>query len=281
MGDVVMVKLRLDYFLMRGGLLNDGDFINSGARDNIRVTPNNKNLQKKKYAEFYTIESFAPRKNNGSQPVPDDFPVLLIESGCTPGFKASTAGNAEWQCSWYATWRPDIEKLTEQQIEYDKQQDKAVHCNRFDEAIEELIINAKGNNMPIYTQEMKESGKFAPIGSKVQIVNNSSFDLEYGEEILGLELTVLSGEILTRSGLSVQAVEYEGIAYCFETDMIFPFKSQEEIEMEEAKAKQVGDFYEKYESYRHFVAQGNLTGFIRLMQENGDLAEIILPLESK
>lgn len=281
------IKPRLDYFLMRGGLLVKGDTYD-GLYGDLEVVRDNHEAEicndPSENDSKRFINSFAPRKNNGSQPVPDDFPVRII-----------LANRMEWRtvgaaitpfCAWY----PDIEKLIEQQVEYDKAKLKEQFKNGpqgvvegLEKPIEELIINARGNKIPTYTQEMKEAGGTAPIGSNVQIINTSTYDLEYGDDILGLEVTVKSEPIYIGLITKIQVVEYEGIAYCFETDMIFPFKSKEEIEMEKEKLKRVNELSNKYVHLFSYYAHPIMAAkaFFIEMQENGELAEIILPLEHK
>ena len=137
--------LRLDYFLMRGGLV---------VKDDICLDVNGyvTEIETSLFASIWNkdepenkscyIESFTPRTNNGKQSMPDDFPIVATR------VDGIGINRTAWQVRWgegeshhtdIESWTPDLEKLLEQQREYDKA--KAEHGVMISEK-EMMIVDA-------------------------------------------------------------------------------------------------------------------------------------------
>ena len=125
--------------------------------------------------------------------------------------------------------------------------------------VEELMLSAKESQVnKIYRDGMKlEVGMTCSINDK-----------EYIVDYIGDNLSVLS----------LDGVSYQ-MSVC--TKDIKPIKSKEELKIDKAKVKRLIELAEKYESEFDDYCNPNSAAykFFKTMQDNGDLAEIILPLE--
>ena len=230
-----MSKLRLDYFLMRGGLLVDNDncLDAQGIETLILLYDCNWNIEEDCNSKCF-IKSFAPRKNNGSQPVPDDFPVIVTNSSSTTFDITAGSDEISWSSSLYVridTWKPDLEKLIEQQNEYDKA--KEIKIQEFE-----------------HGQEVYFSG------------GRNSFKYKFGC------LTLESGKCI---------LLYDGGHVVARLDAVSS-KSQEEIELEEAKKKQVDLVTNEVMTWSNLKYEDAHRVALK-QQERGFLSEIILPLK--
>lgn len=235
-----MSKLRLDYFLMRGGLLvkgDEGSELSEGfsvARDYDVMS-----LNIEGHANLNCIvESFTPRKNNGSQPVPNDFPVIVISESTLPLDIIEEGIALEFEWSKFVgefNWKPDLEKLIEQQNEYDKE--KEAEMQKQFETNQEVYFSG-GRNETKY--------KFG------------CYTLEKGKCILLYD----GGHVVAR----LDAVNT---------------KSQEEIELEEAKKKQIESIVQDIHSMMINIGNNTAIVIAKMLQDRDHLAEIILPLQDK
>lgn len=89
---------------------------------------------------------------------------------------------------------------------------------------------------PVYTKAMCDAGESAPIGSTCVLTNESGYNIDYGHELVNREVTVLSDPLPVSGSVSVQAIEYDGLCYCFRSSMLKPVKADEEKLIDEVKA---------------------------------------------
>lgn len=319
-----MKKLRLDYFLIRGALLSFGDiYVDNYSGLEFTVKDADRFKSKSGSDSLYHVTSFTDRKNTGEKPVPDDFPVVVTYSNGAD--HEDSAFDYDWsvdeaECLPIASWKPDIDKLIEQQAEYDKKENKvevskemqivqaindsqgepvdieldkyphiarlvldgdrcngSIHagiynsrfaiyeyiCTRdeFLDAVDELSkaewMQKRVEN--VYTQEMKDNGELPSVGMKCEVKYSGGgtfsnaiikFISDYGVVHADAETGV---EIFCGS---INALD------------INPYKTTEQIELEEAKKKQLEDMCFKYKNLPLEVAMQ--------MQANGDLPEIVI-----
>lgn len=256
-----MKYLRLDYFLMLGVELEVGDiYINTGGKtclieDAIEAGEISKPTRGDK---FRSVKSFAPRKNKGVQPVPDDFPVMLVNSEGWDFKALAGSSDVEWSNACeikIKSWKPDLEKLIEQQAQYDFEQGKAL-SPQVEAGIEQIAKQLKGKEMNVYTQEMRDGGELPTSGMKCKVKNVWLF--------VGVK----------SNGLWVMERESDKDLHSFHPTEIKPYKSQEEIELEESRFKQcdtVGNFI--FNNAPVKMRKNDCIELAKLLQDAGHLSE--------
>lgn len=86
-----------------------------------------------------------------------------------------------------------------------------------------------------YTQKEFDNGVNAPIGSTCILLNDQGFELEYGANVVGKEVIVLSDTLPCIGPISVQTIEHASMCYCFRSSMLKP------IEIRTAEEKLIDD----------------------------------------
>lgn len=81
-----------------------------------------------------------------------------------------------------------------------------------------------------YTQKDFDNGEHAPIGSTCILLNEQGFEFEYGKNAIGKEVIVLSRALPCSGSVSVQAVEHEGVCYCFRSSVLKPIDNRTDEE---------------------------------------------------
>ena len=322
--------LRLDYFLMRGGLLVNSDICESvdGPIREIDsdIFASRWNEEASIFNEFWLVRTLAPRTNNGKQPMPDDFPIVVNN-----GRSESSALVKEinhWGSPEIKSWKPDLEKLLEQQDEYDEAQaEYGVMISEKEMMIVDAVNKSKcepiGISLGICSQVAVRSTDGDYKAGEVHAINGTSpcpawkyvFSIEeynqciremsegdfvpnakpefvYGQDVYVKDTNFASEAIkfgcLTLEGDSAILLTGGGhMVYPLAGISSKPFKTKEEIELEEAEEKQVlyvatlmnksesaicDDFSTTYKSYLTTA---------KALQDAGFLAEILLPLEPK
>lgn len=118
-GEKEASKLRVDYFLMRGGKFAEGDAYISTDGESLIM---NDEMEASAYSNPYDwdshrfITSFAMRKHTGVQQAPDKLPIIFKCHGSHYQLP-SLAASLNW--GYKFDWKPNIEKLIEQQMKYD------------------------------------------------------------------------------------------------------------------------------------------------------------------
>ena len=236
--------VRLDYFLMRGGLLVNDDYMtNKKGIDGAvgKATSWNNGIIS---SSHWYIESFTPRTNDNKQPVPNDFPVVVLWSD---GLEEVTEAMwVSWGHDGIESWTPDIEKLLEQQSEYDKAQ-----------AEHDVMISENAKPEFVHGQDV-----YAKDGS------HKDKPFKFG--------------CYTLDGKGVIILHDSGYAYTALDNLSSkPIKTKEEIELEEAKKKQVSEISGDLWRTGVMRYRDDIDPVIEYMQSAGFLAEILLPLETK
>ena len=89
------------------------------------------------------------------------------------------------------------------------------------------------NTPTLYTQSMYDAGILAPIGSEVVLLNkDDKYYMEYGRDLLGKVVKVLTDRLPMEGSMNVQAVEYDHNSYCFRSDMLHPIKTPEQAKLD-------------------------------------------------
>ena len=239
--------LRLDYFLMRKGLLTLRDECTRADGTETTITSSNQarewNQESKDDSDRFTfIKSFAFRDNKGFQPVlMSGFPILLLNSVGAEIKRLAGESNVDWSndCEIkIKSWKPDIGKLLKQQNEYDKQQ----------------AIESKESRM----------SEFA-YGQKVYIKDNTEHDFTFG--------------CYHTDGESVLFLFDTGYGRADIDDVkATPFKTELDI----AKEKQIDEVVKVLDKTKNMKFNRTFTqSMLKAMQDEGLLAEIILPLKDK
>lgn len=90
-----------------------------------------------------------------------------------------------------------------------------------------------------YTQKEFDNGVNAPIGSTCILLNEQGLELEYGANVVGKEVKVLSDTLPCIGPISVQTIEHENMCYCFRSSMLKPIATRT---AEEKLIDDVADF---------------------------------------
>lgn len=246
-----MSKLRLDYFLMRGGKLVDGDVCigADGYEKVLELDVVDWNIVEDINSKCF-IKSFTQRENTGEQPVPDDFPVVVWlrndDKHWIPAddFIWSVTGEDDD----ITLWKPAIEKLIEQQKQYDKGQ-----------SIYNLKTSPKESPV-VYTQEMKDKRVLPSIGMKCTVVKTWLF--------VGV----------SSNGSWVMEDETDGTLQRFKPEQVKPYITLEQLlkETQRNKAAQIlcDAYCELVNDYsktkEHFLTEA------KALQDSGMLKDITL-----
>jgi len=121
----------------------------------------------------------------------------------------------------------------------------------------------------VYTQDDYDNGKLAPVGAEVLFLNEGDkYYLEYGQDILGETVKVISDRLPASGSVNVQAIECEGSCYCFRSEMLHPIKTPEQIKQDKLDAQANSIFSDLVDD--GFVLHPNLISF---MQSKGYIVE--------
>lgn len=225
-----MSKLRLDYFLMRGGKCYLGDVYEKLNTGNYLIDREDyvaaANTYTKDEGERF-MSSFAQRENTGTQPVPEDFPVIVWFRN---GDKyTGNAGYYSWgvygESDDITLWKPDIEVLIEQQEQYDKKQS---------------MYDLNKVSSVVYTQDMKDKDEVATVGMRVVYdLSKVSFGFNSEKEShLGEEMTVVAN-VGFNGQLAVLVSDDYGFSDIVNNTHYLPIKTRAELELEKAKENQL------------------------------------------
>ena len=288
-----MSKLRLSFLHKLGGTVAIGDILTDSnktfsTKENDMTVLMASIIVKDKSEAGVFINSFAPRINTGEQPLHDDFPVV-VKLGSSQQFGAVHACSIwKWEIKGkIKSWRPDIDALIKLQDDHDQAIptfSESLRNNRpvFEEKLKKVEIitdaakisecfnddkqegdkmNAKLNG---YTQDMKDLNVAPEVGMKCNILHHLNLE----------EATFIA---VTDRFLILKNID--GVERMRLTDnineSIFPEHSGEDVEQEAANKKQLDTFPPALRNAGYFVQ----VDMIKFMQDEGMLAEVLLPLK--
>lgn len=245
-------ELKLNYLLIRSGTLDVGDRISHKTCSKVDIVRNVEYCQRlnKLKDSGVLISGFSFRLNKGSVPVPDNFPVIVKTSRGEYMYKPAGDMDLFWSLNCdvrIEKWKPDINRLIEMQ-----NHDKAKNISKGNGVEIELIDKNTQEELSEFTTHQK-----------VYISGENDRDWLFGcylpeNKELCIVFSGSAHMIMPVSRLSRKQI-----------------KTQQDIE-QELKCKQIDSFLE---TYKDIVEFHQLNELLNIMQDNGDLAKIISPLE--
>jgi hypothetical protein len=299
-----MKELRLDYFLSLGLKLAEGDTYATPLVDRIMSVDDpddaeNANNDWSRNNECFVV-SFAPRKNTGEQPCGDDVPVdafsdmFVSRKGFVSCFE--WLGNGSWVPK---SWKPDLEALIKMQAEHDALADSMPRINKaiYTQSTEEVgngrpvIIKTKRYITGLSAEKAKEAVvRLTGTMKHEQLIYTPEIALTHGKPEADMLCRVeykqcMSGDFSVdtvtfkfETDKEICIIDEDGCIDAIDKEWLVAFHTiSTKTELELAQEKQI----DKLLPMIDFIGgdtELNRTRLVKL-QENGELAEIVLPLE--